>query len=348
MRIRGLDRVKRLVRQYRIRLRQQGVVLLYHRVAEADLDPHCLCVTPAHFAQHLEVLREIARPQPLSRFAQALLRSEVPRNSVGVTFDDGYVDNLTHAKPVLDRFEMPATVFVTSGYIGSRKSFLWDELPRLLFLPRTLPEELVLPVGDATRHWNLKGASYSNDAQAKCQRRWRMDQPDPGPRARVFRELHALLRPVPEETQRQALEHLSRWAGIALESPGLGRRVMTEQEIRELTADGLVDVGAHTVTHPQLSALPLPAQADEVVGSRARLEAITGRPVESFAYPFGARCDYTEETVELVRRSNFACSCSNFEGLVKATTDRYQIPRFHVVDCDGRNFRRMLEGWLSS
>ena len=64
----------------------------------------------------------------------------MPRGAVGVTFDDGYGDNLRNAKPILDRHRVPATVFVTSGYVGARREFWWDELGRVVLHAPRVPE----------------------------------------------------------------------------------------------------------------------------------------------------------------------------------------------------------------
>ena len=95
----------------------EGVILMYHRVADGIADPWSLCVTPENFAQQLEVLRTVAAPTRLGQLVGALGGGPTSPRSVVVTFDDGYADNLYQAKPLLLRHDVPATVFVTSGYI---------------------------------------------------------------------------------------------------------------------------------------------------------------------------------------------------------------------------------------
>jgi peptidoglycan/xylan/chitin deacetylase (PgdA/CDA1 family) len=110
-----------------------AVILMYHRVTSVGpLDPWGLRVTPRHFAEHVEVLRRHFNPWPLQRALTALRNGTLPPRTAVVTFDDGYRDNFTDAKPLLQKFEIPATVFVTSGYIGSREGFWWDELHSLM------------------------------------------------------------------------------------------------------------------------------------------------------------------------------------------------------------------------
>jgi peptidoglycan/xylan/chitin deacetylase (PgdA/CDA1 family) len=110
----------------------------------------------------------------------------------------------------------------------------------------------------------------------------------------------------------------------------------------------LVEAGAHTVTHPALSALQTASQRDEILGSKQSLQEIIGRSVTSFAYPYGRRIDYDAITVELVRQAGFACSCSNFSGAVARTTDHLQLPRFQVQDWDGDEFARRLSWWFDA
>ena len=102
------------------------VVLVYHRVFEPPQDPQLLCVHPARFAEHLEHLRTftVLRLRELD-FAH------LPERGVVVTFDDGYLDNLQFAKPSLQKYGVPATVFAATGSTGTDREFWWDELERI-------------------------------------------------------------------------------------------------------------------------------------------------------------------------------------------------------------------------
>ncbi|HXV83032.1 MAG TPA: polysaccharide deacetylase family protein, partial [Candidatus Binatia bacterium] len=113
-------------------------------------------------------------------------------------------------------------------------------------------------------------------------------------------------------------------------------------EICALASTEIVDIGAHSVTHPLLAALPAALQRDEVTQSKTDLEEILGRPVSWFAYPFGSNGTYTEESVGLVRQAGFAAACSGLPGLVELRTDRFQLPRVQVCDWDGDEFARRL------
>ena len=112
---------------------RSAVVLMYHRVADISFDPWRLAVSPAYFAEQMEVLHEHFDPVPLAELSTDP-RSAPRSRSVAVTFDDGYRDGLDDGTPVLERYGIPATVFVTSGYVGSSRDFGWDELERICFI----------------------------------------------------------------------------------------------------------------------------------------------------------------------------------------------------------------------
>ena len=133
----------------------RGLILMYHRVAEVDSDPWGLCVSPRHFSEQLEVLTEYGTPLGLSRFIQALNRGRLPPRPIVVIFDDGYIDNLSHAMPLLERYEVSATIFLVSGAMGRRREFWWDQLERVLLQPGPLPKDLRLTIAGNLQSWSL-------------------------------------------------------------------------------------------------------------------------------------------------------------------------------------------------
>jgi peptidoglycan/xylan/chitin deacetylase (PgdA/CDA1 family) len=121
---------------------------------------------------------------------------------------------------------------------------------------------------------------------------------------------------------------------------------MLREEVIELARGGLIEVGCHTRTHPQLSALDPNLQREEIWRSKAELEQMLGQPITSFAYPYGQKRDYTGETMKLVRDAGFDCACSTSVGVVERASNRFQLPRAQVNDMDGESFSRLLSEWL--
>jgi peptidoglycan/xylan/chitin deacetylase (PgdA/CDA1 family) len=320
-------------------------ILAYHRVAELEFDPQLLAVTRKHFAEQLQVLREAYRPMSLQDWVASLKHGTLPPRAVAVTFDDGYADNLYDAKPLLERHDIPASVFVTTDYLGKDREFWWDELERVLLQPGIVPEMLRISINGDTYQWELDEAAYYSEDVYKHHRCWNVQEDDPSRRHRLYRSLCRLLRLLPESERRKALDELLTWASADPTSRPT-HRILAPDELVRLAEGGLVEVGAHTQTHSVLSALPVVMQKSEIMGSKACLEEILGHPVTSFAYPFGSRSDYARETVAILRDAGFTYACSNFGDVVWRGTDRFQLPRVLVRDWDGNEFSERLQRWF--
>ena len=155
---------------------------------------------------------------------------------------------------------------------------------------------------------------------------WRAWEPPPGPRQALYQSLYDFLVSLPLEEKHAVLDQVRAWAGT---TAGLrpGYRTVLESEACELSTNRYIEIGAHTITHPVLSALPVSEQKNEIEASKAALERIIGKPVTSFAYPYGKRFHYSRATTSLVRDCGFVCGCSNFWGVVTTRTKRYELPK---------------------
>ena len=137
-------------------INRAGVAILtYHRVCDAASDSRGLCVSHAHFSEHMEYLRRHCAVLSLRKLFALLLAERLPRRAVVLTFDDGYTDNLWNAKPILERFELPATFFVASGYVVQTREFWWDKLDRLLLQAGTLFGTLTIRPNGRLYEWTL-------------------------------------------------------------------------------------------------------------------------------------------------------------------------------------------------
>ena len=113
---------------------EKAVVLLYHRVHRSYRDRWQLCVSPENFAAHLRCLKRSFRPVRLAEIATMIADGKVKQNSVAITFDDGYRDNLTAAIPILEQMRLPATFFICGDAASEGESFWWERLEASLQL----------------------------------------------------------------------------------------------------------------------------------------------------------------------------------------------------------------------
>lgn len=323
-----------------------GVVLLYHRVAELASDPQCLAVSPAHFADHLAVIRHHGLPVALSDLVARSQREAVPAGAVAVTFDDGYADNLTTALPLLAAADVPATVMVSTLPLTHGREFWWDELERRLLCAGTLPQRLCVTIDGRPTEWDLTGADEWTAVDAARFSSWTvMDSSRPTPRHHVYLELCERLRSLPERTRERALGELAAQAGQTRAArPTHG--ALTRDELVELAADDRISIGSHTHSHPSLAGLPPEEQQQEITTARQVLESLTGRPVTSFAYPFGGSAQVSAETISLVRHAGIAVACRTDAGGVRHGCDPLRVPRIVVRNWSKAEFQKRWQSWV--
>jgi len=346
MRVRGLGRIRSIGRKWRNRLSPGALILLYHRVAELESDPQQLQVSSSNFAEHLRILKQIATPISLSELTRNLRAGKVPARSVVVTFDDGAADNLLAAKPILEREDVPATVFIATGYMKTAREYWWDEVERLVLQPGELPGTLNLAVNGKLHQWDLTAQTNYTPTDYNTYSSWNAASSDePTLRHQLYRSLIDVLYPLAPAERFQQLDYLKSWANDVTVSRD-SHRPLTAEEVTQLAAGGHIEIGAHTVSHSMLSALPASVQRDEIRQSKVDLEEILGHQVRSFAYPFGTLSDYTRETVSLVKQLDFDCACSNFKDVVQPGADLFQLPRLIVRDWKAEEFAARVASWF--
>jgi peptidoglycan/xylan/chitin deacetylase (PgdA/CDA1 family) len=314
-------------------------VLTYHRIARHIPDPHLLCVGPGHFAQHLNHLAKHYPVVSLAQLEAGLKTGKLPKRAVAITFDDGYLDNLSCAKPILEQYGFPATQFVISGSVGQKGELLSDELERILLASPRLPRCLTLSIAGQSYTWKLGGEPTQCTA-------WNMaGGGSPSSRHACFRELHRRLLPLSHNERVQVLTSLAEWAGAG-PSERSDRRPMDRSELRDLMRGGLISIGAHTVHHILLAARPVAEQRREIRQSRGELEEMFGLRVPAFAYPYGGPDSQTQETAGLVREAGFSLAFANVRGLVGSRSDRFMLPRHMVLDWPEEEFADHLNQWF--
>jgi peptidoglycan/xylan/chitin deacetylase (PgdA/CDA1 family) len=309
----------------RSRFFDSALILGYHRIAEVSWDPYSMCVKPKHFAEHLEVFRKYTKPISLEKLAQAVESENVPMGALVVTFDDGYSDNLYEASPLLERYEIPATFFITTGNIG--KQFWWDKLENILFTPKRLPEKLDLKINGKNYKWIFDGTTKKS-----------RDDRKPESRLKLLLTLYKIFLPLSINEREKMMEQISSWAGTP-QNADLSSRALSPDEIIKLSKGNLIDIGAHTISHPILAKLTINDQQQEIQQSKASLENISNSKVNCFSYPNGS---LSKETIRLVRKAGFICACASHNDIITKGSDRFRLPRFWVRDWD----RTKLEQWL--
>ncbi|MBL8379249.1 MAG: polysaccharide deacetylase family protein [Burkholderiales bacterium] len=275
-------------------------ILFYHRVL-AQPDPLRNWEFDASaFAEHMALIAERMSPLPLLEAVDLLRRGKLPKRACCVTFDDGYADNLTVAWPILQRYRVPATVFVATAYLDGGRMF-----------NDTLTEMVARCRGPLL------------DVEAFGLGRYALNTPLQ--RRQAVSGLLALAKRMPPTERDATIAEAVRAVGLADLPDDL---MLTTAQLRELAGHG-VEIGGHTHSHAILTTLDASAAEAEVEAGRHRLESIIGRKIRAFAYPNGIPgSDYAGEHAAMVRRLGFECAVSTARGVATAECDSFQLPRF--------------------
>lgn len=240
-----------LYRRFLMIFCNRAMILLYHRVSETENDPLLLSVNPNNFRAQMKYLKDNFNIISLSELVFKVKNKKSIKNSVVITFDDGYADNYYEALPILKELKIPATIFVTSGKINDNSPFYWD-------------------------------------------------------------------------------------GNISAEFRG---RSLTIEELKNISKEENIEIGAHTINHPHLASLKKEDQYLEIVKGKKILEGYLNKKIKNFTYPFGTVTDFNEDTIEILKNNEFECACANFNGLISRKTDLYILPRFLVRNWSVSEFK---------
>lgn len=297
-------------------------ILMYHRIATPEVDPWGLSVSLERFAEQVQALCVRRTILSMDAFVSRLQSGVLPHDAVALTFDDGYLDNLLQAKPILEAAGVPATVFLTTGQIGTDEEFWWDELARMV-LPRTRP--LCANVTIETRGFEINLPPINPKTEPRV--KWRALSRPVTAREVTYQMLWRVLQGCTPERRKGAMAQLRRIFNVTAPNPEA--LPMRAADVRRLVSD-CVSVGAHGCTHQPLTTLGVAARFEEIQRSRVEAEALSALPVTGFAYPHG---DRNAETIDMVRRAGYRWACCTSEATVNPLrADQHDLPRIAVGD----------------
>jgi len=294
-----------------------AVILLYHRVTNLQLDPQELAVSPENFETHLKILREKYCLIDIDEFSEIIRsRKAMPKSSVVITFDDGYVDNFYEALPILNRQRAQAIFYIATANIDSRREFWWDNLERIFLHGLNLPPAL---------SFKSHGKSYLFGTATASERE------------STYLALHPVIKNCDVDERERLMDYILSWSGQSV----AGRethRMMHASEVTALANSPSAVIGAHTHNHPKLSVCSQHMQRREILASKEILEKLTRKPVMHFSYPFGTRQDYDRHSVAICKDLGLTMACANTHNRVHRWSNTFELPRMLVRNWNGQQF----------
>ncbi|MGH8550448.1 MAG: polysaccharide deacetylase family protein [Methylococcales bacterium] len=290
--------------------------MIYHRVLASDDYMRADEVDEARFEWHMELLHNFFNPLPLAVALDLQKSGDLPPASVCVTFDDGYADNVEVALPILKKWVIPATFFISSGFLNGGR--MWNDTILESFKSLAATEIDLSAIGMGRR------SVATESERREC----------------AQQVIDALKHRSPE--QRSAGTQFI--ASFASELPD--DLMMTTAQVKRLVDVGM-EIGGHTVSHPILAALDGEEARREILDGKNALEELSGETVSLFAYPNGKPGrDYTDFHKRLLPDLGFEAAVSTHWGVSTAASDIWQLPRFTPWDRNPAKFMlRMIRNY---
>jgi peptidoglycan/xylan/chitin deacetylase (PgdA/CDA1 family) len=278
-------------------------IVMYHRVID-QFDPLSPYTPTAEiFDRHMETLANGFKVLPLSEGIDRLKSGSLPRRAACVTFDDGYRDNYTVAAPVLKRYGLPATIFVSTGFLDGGR--MWND--SVIEAVRRAPGESI----DA-RDIGLGVHAVGDDSA----------------RSATIAKLLDQLKYLPIAQRSEKVNDLCAIIGAVLPTD----LMLSTEEVRA-ARHANIEIGGHTVNHPILTQIDDDQARREIADSKAHLEQILREKVTLFAYPNGRpNQDYLVRHAAMVKEAGFVAAVSTASGAAKHDSDLFQLPRYAPWD----------------
>jgi peptidoglycan/xylan/chitin deacetylase (PgdA/CDA1 family) len=281
------------------------VILLYHGVTRSQhrgIENYSRKHLMAdEFARQMATLAERYHVMSFRELLERKRKADLPPRTVAVTFDDGFENNYSTAYPILKQYNVPATFFLATGFIGKERVFWVDKLEYLL---NETPQGTIELKMLGNRH-PLRSLEEREAAVRSIKQQLKSD-------SSLVDDVIAELEQVTE---------------VPLAYDYEDYRTMTWDQAREMEASGLCDFGAHTVDHAILSHLSTQEQRYQIVNSQSVLQAELNQAVDLFSYPEGQPDHYSDETIRLLKEAGFVASPSAVFGLNHLSTSNFHLRR---------------------
>jgi len=283
-------------------------IFIFHRVLDKpdSLMPYEPDVI--RFEKIIKAVSNVYNVISLDEAVKRMCTRTLPSRAACITFDDGYQDNLRNALPILNKYDVPATVFVATEFMHG--GMMWNDVVYecVRFFDgaislETLGQKLIVPTATTEKLSLL--SSFIPEIK-------HLDQ--------AFRQ-----EIVDELVSKTAFK--------------MSPKMMSKCEVIQLSRSRGMAIGAHTRTHPILAMVGIDCARDEIKGSKEDLQALLGQEVTLFAYPNGKPGeDYLPEHVAVVKEAGFKAAVSTVDSIACQTDSSYELPRYSPWDVNIAKF----------
>jgi peptidoglycan/xylan/chitin deacetylase (PgdA/CDA1 family) len=282
-------------------IRSQVNIIMYHRVGTNKEIWSVDAIDKPNFEKQMKYLIKTHQILSLEKLAQNLIEKKpLPKRTAVVTFDDGYKDNYKNAYPILKKYNIPATIFLTTGHINTDKLFWWDHLGYILLNTKLKQIHLenfgiILP------------PLLRNNKEA-------------------FDVIMERFNSIPEDKKCELIKKLENISDVDIPKEIRKDKTLSWNEVKKMN-ENKIDFGAHTVNHSILTKISLIQAEYEILQSKKDIEKRLNKPVTTFCYPNGLADDFNSEIIDLLKKNGFICAVTRIPKTITLKTNLYELGR---------------------
>lgn len=262
-------------------------ILAYHSVFRPPININDWCYLNVHeFENQMEYLKDHFDIVSLEQGLELSRKGELKGQKIVITFDDGFYNNFSIAFPVLEKYQIPATIYLATAFIDSPDT-IWFA-------------KVIHAIGKTDRNsleWRGKKYDLSNPQKKELS----------------SAKLQGSMKSLPHHELLEELQVIGDLLGVPWDGTE-EYSVLDTPQIRAMQESGLVQFGAHTHKHAILSRISGKSQKEEIEKSLKKVEEVTGKKCRHFAYPNGGAKNYDGNTLEILKNSSVQSAVTMING----------------------------------
>ena len=298
--------------------KSKSFVIMYHRVFRKDAT-NGFHVQPGMFVsdvtidKHLQFFKKRFHVISLQELTKNIGLNSSLKNYCALTFDDGWQDNYANLFPLIKKYKLPITIFLSTDFIGTEKIFWPEEFSHFF---HQISRKTV--------------SSHNNKHLTKLM----SELPERTNEAARLEHAITFLKQWSSRDRQELLDYLR----IIFPRPSCKRLLLTWDEAHEMQESGLVTFGAHTAHHVLLDQVSLEEAEAEIARSKKAIVDNLGVTPKLFAYPNG---NLNQEIKNLVKKHGFTAAVTTRKGWVKDGADLFELPRIGMHEDVSKTLPRL-------
>jgi len=293
---------------FRFLNRNKAIILIYHgvtsRIVKGIENNGGHHTKVKIFEEQMKYLCKYYKIISMDSLIDQLKNKNIKPYSVVVTFDDGYKNNYTNAFPILNKYNIPATIFCSTNFINKQELFWWNKLEHAI--NNTKIKKLELKIDENLYIIDL--TNTKNKISAYINISYMLTKMNEVEKNKILTKFLQILCP-PANTS-ENIDYLT----------------LSWREIQKMKNKG-ISFGAHTSSHIILTKAPIDQAKEEIVSSKQKMEEKIGEQISCFSYPNGGIGDFNEDIKQILKDAHFLCAVTTISGMNDIYSDLYELKR---------------------